>query len=181
MFYHHRVNSMGSSDGPHWTLFEVEGDPEEGKPERWREVERLYRQLKRNYEERGDFPRAGDFHIGEKEARRKNPRTNGSLKFLLYAYRALSKYGERALPAVFCLVALIFGLTLFYQGATTCAECEPLAYSEAIIPSLEATFYPVRSIGFEEYWPQIISIAQRVMSPVVIALLALALRQRVKR
>lgn len=41
----------------------------------WTEIERLYRGLKKNYEEKGDYPRAGDFHIGEKEMRRRNPET----------------------------------------------------------------------------------------------------------
>ncbi|MCS3860573.1 uncharacterized protein YjbI with pentapeptide repeats [Salinibacter ruber] len=171
------IDRMGAQYSPHWTLFEL-GRQARG---RWHEVEQLYRQLKRNYEKRGDFPRGGDFHIGEKEARRKNSETGGTLKFLLYAYRALSKYGERALPPALWLVGLIFLFALFYQGATTCPTCEPLVYSEAIIPSLEASFYPVRSVGFQEYWPQFFSIVQRIISPILIALLALALRQRVKR
>lgn len=58
---HTTLGRMGSSDGMRWPLFEGEDDPEEEEPEQWREVERLYRQLKRNYEERGDFPGGGDF------------------------------------------------------------------------------------------------------------------------
>lgn len=173
------IDRMGSPHSPHWTLFEIRRRPE-GK---WREVERLYRQLKRNYEERGDFPRGGDFHIGEKEARRRSPETSGTLKFLLYTYRALSKYGERALPAVFWLVAAVLSFALLYHlsGATTLATTGEVTYSGALIYSLEATLYPVESVGFLGFWPQFFSIVQRVVSPVLIALLALALRQRVKR
>src|SRR5207247_7719253 len=36
-------------------------------------IERLYRQLKQNYQERGDHERVRDFHYGEKEMRRRNP------------------------------------------------------------------------------------------------------------
>jgi hypothetical protein len=154
---------------------------DESGDERWHEVERLYRQLKRNYEERGDFPRGGDFHIGEKEARRQGNNRWGP-RLLLNTYRALSKYGERALPAFSWLLALvpIFALIYFLLGASTCPLCEP-SYPDALISSLEATLYPVRPVGFEDFWPQIFSIVQRIISPILIALLALALRQRVKR
>ncbi len=149
----------------------------------WSEIERLYRQLKRNYEERGDFPRGGDFHIGEKEARRRNPETRWGPWFLLTVYRALSKYGERALPATFWLLGLVPALALFYflLGASTCTLCGSVSYSEALLSSMEATFYPVRPVEFQGFWPQLLSIIQRVASPIIITLLALALRQRVKR
>jgi uncharacterized protein YjbI with pentapeptide repeats len=149
----------------------------------WSEIERLYRQLKRNYEDRGDFPRAGDFHMGEKVARRQISQTQWDAQVLLYAYRALSKYGERALPAALWLATLVpaFALLYYALGATTCLSCESLSYPDAFLSSLEATFYPVRPVGFQDFWPQFSSIVQRVISPVLIALLALALRQRVKR
>lgn len=185
---------IGTSEGPHWTLFEVRGNLEEEDEERWREVERLYRQLKRNYEERGDFPRGGDFHIGEKEARRKSSRTSRPLKFLLYAYRTFSKYGERAIPAATSLLMVVLGCAMLYSllDATLVEEATghtfgiadpggPLTFSESLRVSLEASFYPVRPIGFEGLGTYIVSVVQRLLSPVLIALLALALRQRVKR
>lgn len=149
----------------------------------WPEIERAYRQLKQNYEDRGDFSRAGDFHIGEKVARRQNSETNWGMRLLLTIYRTLSKYGERALPATFWLIGLVpvFGLFYVLLGASTCPFCGPVSYPEAFLASLEATFYPVRPVGFEEFWPQLLSIIQRVVSPILLALLALALRQRVKR
>lgn len=164
-------------------LYDEIHEEKRSETERWHEIERLYRQLKRNYEERGDFPRGGDFHIGEKEARRRNPETRWGPWFLLTAYRALSKYGERALPATFWLLGLVPTLALFYflLGASTCTLCDPVSYPEALLSSLEVTFYPVRPAGFQDFWPQLLSIIQRVASPIIIALLALALRQRVKR
>lgn len=161
---------------------EDKASEEESAPP-WSEIERLYRQLKSSYEERGDFPRAGDFHIGEKVARRQNSQTHWSVRFLLTIYRGLSKYGERALPASFWLVGLVPVLALIYflLGASECSLCGSVSYLEALLSSLEATFYPVRPVGFVEFWPQLLSIIQRVVSPVLLTLLVLALRQRVKR
>jgi len=163
-------------------------DPEEWIDRRpWPEIERAYRQLKRNYEARGDYPRGGDFHIGEKVARRKRAWENLSSEWgqwvLLSLYRALSKYGERALPATFWLVGVVLSFALVYVmlGATSGPFCEPVSYSNALLSSLEATFYPVRPVGFETFMPRLTSFVQRLISPVLIALLVLALRQRVKR
>jgi uncharacterized protein YjbI with pentapeptide repeats len=60
----------------------------------WSHVERLYRELKQNYEDRRDYERAGDFHYGEKEIRRKNPDTTWGLRFFLTLYWLFSGYGE---------------------------------------------------------------------------------------
>lgn len=58
----------------------------EGFP--WERVERLYRQLKQNYEEQRDHGRAGDFHHGEKEMRRRNLETPLGVRVLLWLYWA---------------------------------------------------------------------------------------------
>jgi uncharacterized protein YjbI with pentapeptide repeats len=55
--------------------------PKRSRP--WEDLERLYRELKQNYEDRRDYTRAGDFHYGEKEMQRRNPRTPYSLKRLV--------------------------------------------------------------------------------------------------
>lgn len=93
-----------SENGERW----VDRNPGENEKQRpWPEIERLYGELKKNYEAKGDFPRAGDFHIGEKEARRRNPNTSYQMKALLWAYRTLSRYGERALPATIWLLTIV--------------------------------------------------------------------------
>ena len=96
----------------------------------WPEIERLYRELKVNYENRGDYPRAGDFHIGEKEARRQYESRCG-MKVLLFLYRALSKYGERATPAALWLtgVVLVSLLSYVFLGATPQGSTDLLAFS----------------------------------------------------
>jgi hypothetical protein len=153
----------------------------EGTP--WSEIERLYRQLKKNYEDRGDFPRAGDFHMAEKEARRQNPETSRGVRFLLNIYRALSKYGERALPATFCLAGVVLGCALgyFLLGAAPGDPHEALSGVQALLFSFEATFFPFRPGNLEDEWARALNLFQRLVSPLLLALLALALRQRVKR
>lgn len=155
----------------------------------WSEIERLYRQLKQNYEKRGDFPRAGDFHIGEKVAQRQNSETHWGKISLLTMYRVLSKYGERALPAVLWLVVLILSCCTGYvlMGSSPSGTEEILSISQfsdwgkAFILSIETTFFPVQSAGFDQFGPRLLNVFQRIASPVLLALLALAIRQRVKR
>jgi uncharacterized protein YjbI with pentapeptide repeats len=164
-----------------------QGESSDRRP--WPEIERLYRQLKLNYENRGDFPRAGDFHIGEKEARRRNPETQWGPWLLLTAYRALSKYGERALPAFFWLtfVTLVSMTGYVFLEAIPGGETVPLSpenttdWMQGLAISIETAFFPVRPAGFQSAAPRLLNVAQRILSPPLIALLALALRQRVKR
>jgi len=166
----------------------ADGATDEPEVRPWPEIERLYRELKVNYENRGDYPRAGDFHIGEKEARRQYESRCG-MKVLLFLYRALSKYGERATPAALWLtgVVLVSLLSYVFLGATPQGSTDSLAFSspagwgEALQISLNATFFPIEPAGFESFWPNLINIIQRILSPILIALLALALRQRVRR
>jgi hypothetical protein len=54
----------------------------QGSMRPWSQLERPYRELKQNYEDRRDYERAGDFHYGEKEMPRQNPETGwGSASF----------------------------------------------------------------------------------------------------
>jgi len=153
----------------------------EGKP--WSGIERLYRQLKKNYEDRGDFSRAGDFHIGEKEARRQNPSTSGSMYLLLSIYRALSKYGERALPATFWLLGVVVTCAAgyFLLGASFSEPHNTVSGVQAFLLSLEATFFPFGPGNISGEPARALNLFQRLVSPPLLALLALALRQRVKR
>lgn len=91
----------------------------------YREVLDLYRGLRRNYERRLEYPEAGDFHIGEMEARRlifwHGSGPGRATRFLQYGamtiYRVLSGYGERYTKAALwlaCLVFLAAGLFLFF-------------------------------------------------------------------
>ena len=156
---------------------------DEGETRPWTEIEQLYRQLKKNYEDRGDFPRAGDFHIGEKETRRRNPNTSWGVYMLLSIYRALSKYGERALPAFAWLVVVVAGCGIGYSnlGVVVGDSGEALSGVQALLFSFEATFFPFSPLELEDPTARALNLLQRLLSPLLLALLGLALRQRVKR
>jgi uncharacterized protein YjbI with pentapeptide repeats len=57
-----------------------------GTKREYSHLERLYRELKQNCEDRKDYERASDFHYGEKEMRRQNPETKPLLKLVLWLY-----------------------------------------------------------------------------------------------
>jgi hypothetical protein len=93
------------------------------------QVEILYRQLKLNFENQRDYARAGDFHYGELEMRRKakmleweEKPVSKYLPFLKYFnltqfYKIVSGYGEKWVQALASFVAvwLMFtGLNLFW-------------------------------------------------------------------
>ena len=60
---------------------EISPVPGEAYP--WDELERLYRELKQNYDDHRNYAPAGDFHYGEKEIQRRNPATPWNLRVLL--------------------------------------------------------------------------------------------------
>jgi uncharacterized protein YjbI with pentapeptide repeats len=94
--------------------------------DRYKEVERLYCNLKINYEDAGDYKNAGDFHYGEMEMHRRASPWRRWLSWY-YFYWLLSGYGERpsralgwlaGFLALFPLVIWLFGLDPSSQGQT---------------------------------------------------------------
>jgi uncharacterized protein YjbI with pentapeptide repeats len=160
----------------------------EGESRPWSHVERVYRELKQNHEERRDFERAGDFHFGEKEMRRRNPRTPAGLKFFLFLYRWISGYGELyILPLIWTAILLVgsaFGY-LYWGLLNRSDECR-LAWS--FWNRLKAAHYSFRMMFFlkpDDLVPigyaKLLNTAESLLGPLLIGLFALALRQRLKR
>lgn len=155
----------------------------------WSAVEKLYRQLKQAYQERGDYPRAGDFHIGEKEMRRRNPSTRRGMRGLLRLYKNVSKYGERALPALGWLAGLVLVSTAVYivTGVETAVGNDPLSpgslsdWWAGFLLSTKITVLFGTTTSFSDLGAESMRVLQAIFSPPLLALLALALRQRVKR
>jgi uncharacterized protein YjbI with pentapeptide repeats len=155
------------------------------------ETERLYRELKQNYEDRRDYERAGDFHYGEKEMRRKNPETALSLKVFLTLYWAVSGFGERYLrPLVWTGILLIVCAYLYLLlGIGTPGKnytkfdpnkCEDwlqsIHYSFRVMTLLKAD-----DMAKAEGGAKIVSTFQSLLGPLFLGLFGLALRQRLKR
>ncbi len=164
--------------------------PGKNEPRLWDHTERLYRDLKKNYEQKGDHERAGDFHYGEKEMRRKNPETSPMLRFFLTVYWLISGYGERYIrPLVSALVLLVACTVGYLLLGIAPVEGSPLKlanlrawllatslYSLQIMTLLKPT--DMQTIGLAA---TALKIFQSIVGPVIIAFFALALRQRLKR
>ncbi len=91
-------------------------------------VERLYRQLKSNYEEKKDYKRVGDFHYGEMEMHRLGSPWRRRFPFSWYnLYWALNGYGERPLRALTWFVFFLFAFTglIWSQGLTVTDSAAP--------------------------------------------------------
>lgn len=79
--------------------------------DKYGEAERLYRNLKMNYEESGDFKNAGDFHYGEMEMHRRASKWRWFPFYWYNLYWALSGYGERPTRALSWLAIFLAVLT----------------------------------------------------------------------
>src|SRR5882724_2028525 len=90
--------------------------PADGNTRPWSQIERLYRELKQNYEDRRDYERAGDFHYGEKEMRRQNPDTAWGLRLVLTLYWLFSGSGERFGPSLLWAGFLFVGSMGYMWG-----------------------------------------------------------------
>ncbi len=155
----------------------------EGETRQWSHIERVYRELKQNYEDRRDYERARDFHYGEKEMRRKNPEASRGLRLLLTMYWAVSGYGERLLRPMFWAAGLlaISSFCYLWWGLLRLKDTVPPIW-EAILYSLKVMIL-LKPSNFElvGFWGDAINTLQSVLGPILIGLFALAIRQRLKR
>lgn len=86
-------------------------------------VAELYQQLKKNYDGRGDYWTAGDFHYGEMEMKRlASPRRNWFLRWwhqnlgLVAWYKYFSDYGESYVKPILRLVIVLALFSLIYPA-----------------------------------------------------------------
>jgi hypothetical protein len=93
----------------------------------YEKLEKLYRDLKINYENRKDFFQAGEFHISEKEMKYQNPNTSFGNKLLLFIYWVSSKYGESVVRPFIWLI-VILGLSsvsfIFFESKYSDPNCK---------------------------------------------------------
>ena len=146
----------------------------------WAHIEKLYRELKQNYEDRRDYERAGDFHYGEKEMRRRNPDTTGAMWLFLNLYWLASGYGEKFLRPLLCAGGLFVFSTL---GYLLCADLEStsISWGEAAVHSFQVmTFLRPQAI-LSGLAAKALYTIQSLLGPLFLGLFALAVRQRLKR
>jgi uncharacterized protein YjbI with pentapeptide repeats len=167
---------------------EVLGNNE--RPSVYSHVERLYRELKQNREDRRDYERAGDFHYGQKEMRRKQARRFSGLRFWLNLYKWASGYGEQWLPPLLWGGLILFSCTAGYLrwGLGIKGSCATLSWMSGFDGWRQVLDYSVRTMfllkpddlvatGISRH----INTFQSLAGPLFLGLFALALRQRLKR
>lgn len=165
----------------------------EDEPRSWHHIEKVYRELKQNYEDRRDYERARDFHYGEKEMRRKHAKTLGhrswGLRSLLFIYKWVSGYGERYPPPIGWAVALLIGCTFLYlwfglypEGESTRLDLwKPWDWSRAAHYSFRVMFL-LKPVDFVPIGlGKLVNTVETVLGPLLIGLFGLAVRQRLKR
>lgn len=148
------------------------------RAERYEPVRRLYLELKRNFEDKKDWNKAGDFHYGEMECRRKmNGWWGRNILSLEALYYWASGYGERPWRALlwwFLSTLLLF--PLLYR----LSEHDP--FSACVWDSVRVATFMKIGIPIEpESWGRIVLTLQYLICPTLLALFALALRRKVKR
>lgn len=161
----------------------------EGQTRAWHHIERLYRELKQNYEDRRDYERASDFHYGEKEMRRRNPQTSWGLRVLLSIYWLLSGYGERYVRPLICAtVVLLVGAVLYMCLGLSPKSGGPTLDVMSAWDWLRSAFYSFRVMTLlrpDDLAPiryaKLVHAFQSLSGPVLLGLFALAVRQRLKR
>jgi len=126
---HSRFNGLTLShlnlNAPDWAEFEgrvILGEELRFREKGWRNIsksdlrfiEEQYTQLKKNFEEKGNFLHGGDFHYGEQEMRREILKADGKNVMYLLAtlYKNFSGFGENPLMALRVMVRLLLMFSL---------------------------------------------------------------------
>jgi uncharacterized protein YjbI with pentapeptide repeats len=185
------TNVKWPKKGGRFRVYDEDVELQEGKAREWAHIEQLYRQLKQNYEDRRDYERAGDFHYGEKEMRRRNPDTPWWLRCLLRAYRCIGGYGERCLPPLAWSVGLLLICALLYYCLGLRPNPKIVSSSPVFISGWDYVDYSLRVMtllkpddlvpaGCARY-ARYVSTLESLAGPILLGLFALALRQRLKR
>jgi uncharacterized protein YjbI with pentapeptide repeats len=160
-----------------------------GENDKWAHIEQLYRQLKQNYEDRRNYKRAGDFHYGEEQMRRKNPETPRGLWFFLTLYWLVSGYGEQCLRPLICAVGVVVLSTFLYlfwglhpkDGGSTLAWTSPWDWPQAA----HYSFQVMTLLKPDDLVPvgcaKVVRTFETVIGPILLGLFTWTLKQRLMR
>lgn len=164
-------------------------------------VEKVYRQLKVNFEAKGDYSGAGDFHWGETEMwrMRKSWLRRNVFSFVAW-YKYFSGYGERYNYALFWLLVIISALPGLYllsgMKATTGNDSVEYIFTgkpwdlnlKLLSDYFKAFWYSVHNLTLIRNpdfaplgWGRRLAIFQRAAGLILATLFTLALKRRFKR
>ncbi len=169
-----------------WTWFlnyAPYANPPSPWPDRYGEVERLYRDLQANYEKIRDYKRMGDFHYGEMEMHRRASKWSWFPFYWYNLYWALSGYGERPSRGLAWLVVLlaVFTSLLAWAGLDPASSHIP-AFGDSFFYLLQKVTLQrptwAEPIGF---WGKLVAGFSLLLIPGQAALFLLALRNRLGR
>lgn len=160
----------------------------------YEEVENIYRQFKKNFDNKKDFETAGDFYIGEMEMRREkfkkqiqSENSEGLFDtrirlFLLSCFKLFSYYGERPSRILGWIVLAILCFAIVFDIYSTLPFWKSLGLSlKSFFPFLTVDHLP------EDCYGQIKPIVsfsynfERIISFVFWFLFALSVRQKFRR
>jgi uncharacterized protein YjbI with pentapeptide repeats len=171
-------------------------------------VQAVYRDLRKGREDAKDEPGAADFYFGEMEMRRAAAAPRSVERGLLTAYWAIAGYGQRASRALAALVLLLsIGAVGFatigfdassrieYRPVATAQPGQPVTYRQESVPGtrpgwVDAAFHSVESATSllrptpsRAFTPagRVLEISLRILGPLLLGLMILAIRGRVKR
>jgi uncharacterized protein YjbI with pentapeptide repeats len=150
-------------------------------------LENTYRQIRQSYEDRRNYPEAGDFYYGEMHHKRKRYWWRRYLPSLTSLYWICSSYGQRPLQAALILLLLVAGFSamLLWFGMYV-EENAPLEHA-SFWTVLWAYTLRVVSFGSPLYftpatkWGELISTLARLIVPVQAALFVLAIHRAFTR
>lgn len=141
------------------------------------QVAGVYRALRKSLESQSNEAATSDFYYGEMEMRRADQAATLSEKVILTAYWLVSGYGLRALRAVLALCVLVAAgsVALHVWGLPDST------WSNASLTAVESVVPGFRLPADLTESGRATILVLRVIGPVLLALAALALRNRVKR
>ncbi|MBI5685435.1 MAG: pentapeptide repeat-containing protein [Verrucomicrobia bacterium] len=124
-----------------WVVWEQSGAVEQAP---FDHLERLFRELKQNFEERRAWEEARHFHYMEKNMRRQNPKTPFPTWFLLRLYWWFGGFGERCTrPLLYALILLMIS-TIIYACCGLAIESKSAGVEYHVIVQQQA-----RAVAFQ--------------------------------
>jgi hypothetical protein len=143
------------------------------------EVARVYRSLRRALESGANEPGASDFYYGEMEMRRHDHSASRAERLIVTAYWLVAGYGLRATRAFLSLALLVVVGGIGFD--TVGLEGPDQSRTQDVLTSLESAIPGVQTTGQLTSSGRAIDLVLTILGPVLLALAALALRNRVKR
>jgi len=152
----------------------------------FRELERIYRDLKQNLQRDGNYSEAGEFYYREMEMRRIRTKVKGGRLWLEF-YRLLAGYGEK--PAR-TLLSSFFTIVLFafVYWALGCLDyaAENIGHFEEFIYSLYFSFVTFTTLGIGDIKPlthtgRLLICCEAVIGAFLIALFVVVFARKMMR